>query len=91
LFRNLLAKWYEGKVCAFCGIEFGELQWADRKPVLLSPENKIVDWNEIRPETLPEVLANHVGVCWNCGIVERFRREHPDLVIERPWREITRK
>jgi hypothetical protein len=91
LFQNLLAKWYEGKACAFCGMQFGEIHWTDRKPALLSPENKIVDWNEIRPETLPDVLPMHVAVCWNCFVVERFRREHPDLVFERPLREIAKK
>ena len=86
LFRNLLGKWYLGKDCVFCGHSFSELHWSDHRPALLSPDNRIIYWHEIRPETLPDILATHAAVCWNCGVVEGFRRQHPDLVLDRPPR-----
>jgi hypothetical protein len=34
-----------------------------------------VEWREIRPEKLYDVLATHMPICWNCHIAETFRRE----------------
>jgi hypothetical protein len=31
------------------------------------------------------VLETHSAVCWNCYIAQRFRLDHPDLVVFRPW------
>jgi hypothetical protein len=83
LVRNILAKWYEGKNCAICGQPFTEIQWADHKPALWSPEQRTVAWSAIRPEAVPHTLETHLPVCWNCHIVQTFCREHPDLVVDR--------
>jgi hypothetical protein len=32
------------------------------------------------------VLETHLPVCWDCYIAQSFVREHPDLVVYRPWR-----
>ena len=29
-------------------------------------------------------MGTHLPVCWNCHIAESFRREHPELVVDRP-------
>lgn len=86
LLRSILADWYKGKSCAFCGREFGAIQWHDHKPALVSPEGALVAWPSFRPEQVIDVLAKHRPACWNCAVSEGFRREHPDLVIERPAR-----
>jgi hypothetical protein len=26
-------------------------------------------------------------VCWGCYVAQSFRREHPELVVYRPWRD----
>jgi hypothetical protein len=31
------------------------------------------------------VLETHSPVCWDCYIAQEFRRDHPDLVVLRPW------
>jgi hypothetical protein len=36
LVRNILARWYEGRQCVYCGCRFGDLHWHDHKPALLS-------------------------------------------------------
>jgi hypothetical protein len=56
----------------------------DQKPAFISPEGRIIEWHEVPVETLPQVLATHKPVCWNCLIVETFRRTHPELVVYRP-------
>ena len=84
LARTMLAQFYQGKACALCGQTVGEIEWFDHKPGLLSPERRTVGWHEIAAETLPNVLATHLPVCWNCHVAEAFRRQYPELVIDRP-------
>ena len=83
LVRTMLTEWYAGKACAFCGKGFGEINWMEHKPALLSPEQQIIEWKEVAPEKVPGALASHRAVCWNCSIAETFRTEHPEMVVER--------
>ena len=86
LLRSILADWYRGKSCAFCGRAFGAIAWHDHRPGLVSPEGEFLDWTGFRPEEVLDVLAKHKPVCWDCRVSEGFRREHPELVVERPAR-----
>jgi hypothetical protein len=86
LLRNILADWYQGKSCAFCGRAFHSVHWHDRKPGLRAPDGTIRNWDGFRPEQVIDVLATHVPVCWDCRVAESFRREHPELVTDRPPR-----
>ncbi len=81
---NQVAKWYEGKSCAFCHKPIGPLHHIDHAPALLGPDMKTAEWKDVRPELLPEIFATHQPVCWNCHIAENFRRLHPELVVDRP-------
>lgn len=88
LVRTFVAKWFAGKACAYCGKAIEGIDWlGGQRPALLDPDRKTVQWDQIRPENLPEVLAKCAPVCWNCHITETFRRDHPELVVERPWRK----
>ncbi len=42
-----------------------------------------MDWTTILPEQVPNVFAVSDPVCRRCFMVESFRREHPEMVIER--------
>jgi hypothetical protein len=84
--RTILTDWYEAKPCALCGKTFGVIRWHDHKPALLSPEGALVDWGSFRPEQVIDVLESHRPVCWDCHLAESFRRDHPELVTERPAR-----
>lgn len=86
LLRNILADWYQGKACAFCRRDFHAVHWHDHKPALVAPDGKIVDWQGFRAEQVVDVLATHRPVCWDCRVAETFRREHPELVTDRPSR-----
>jgi len=83
LVRTILLEFYKGKKCVFCGQSFGELHLMDHKPALLSPENVTVEWEQVSPTSLPNVLVTHKPVCWNCHISETFRREFGDLIVDR--------
>lgn len=80
---NIVSQWYEGKSCAFCRRPISPLHHLDHAPALLGPDSKTSEWREFRPEQLPEIFSNYQPVCWNCHVVETFRRLHPDLVVDR--------
>ncbi|MFZ0136552.1 MAG: hypothetical protein WAK89_05815, partial [Candidatus Sulfotelmatobacter sp.] len=52
-------------------------------PGLLKADHQTIEWKELRPEQLPEVFSTHRPVCWNCHVAEKFRRLHPELVVDR--------
>ncbi len=85
LVSGVLMRWYGGKNCCYCHKPFEELQWADHKPALRSPEGSLVSWNGVPVDNLSMVLETHLPVCWDCYIAQTFRRDHPDLVVYRPW------
>jgi hypothetical protein len=87
LLRTMLARWYSDKSCAICGAAMGDIDWLHHKPALLSPSRSTLEWNSVAPEQLPGLLTTHKAICWNCHIASMFRREHPELVIDRPWRK----
>jgi hypothetical protein len=80
---KIVARWYEGKSCVFCHKQIGPLHHLDHAPALVGPDFKTSEWNDVRPEELPEIFSTHQPVCWNCHVAETFRRMHPDLVVNR--------
>jgi len=86
LLRNILGDWYQGKRCALCGRAFHPVRWHDHCPGLRAPDGAVRGWDAFRPEQVLDVLATHAPVCWNCRVAESFRREHPELVTDRPPR-----
>jgi hypothetical protein len=86
LVSGVLMRWYRGKTCVYCGKPFEELHWIEHKPALQSPEGLLVQWKGVPVENVSTVLETHLPVCWNCYIAESFRRDHPDMVVYRPWR-----
>ena len=53
-------------------------------PASSAPDGAIVSWDSFRAEQVVDVLATHRPVCWDCRVAETFRREHPELVTDRP-------
>ena len=82
LVRNILVRWYDGASCALCGQAI-KIHWGDNKPALLTPDRKTIEWDEIRPEALPSLLATHGRVCWSCQVANTFHDRFPDRVTER--------
>jgi hypothetical protein len=80
---NIVSNWYEGKKCVFCQKQFGRMQRVDHTPALLAPDGTTAEWKEFSPEQLPDVFSAFEPVCWDCHITESFRRERPDLVVDR--------
>ena len=85
LVSGVLMRWYSGKNCVYCNKPFQELHWVDHQPALLSSDGELLSWDAIKLDNLRHVLETHSAVCWNCYIAQRFRLDHPDLVVFRPW------
>jgi hypothetical protein len=94
LVRNVLADWYQQRACVFCEKPFGSVDSYDhtalfsydKKPGLRSPAGVLVEWLDVPVESLLEVLGTHQAVCWDCLLTEQFRRDHPELVVDRTSR-----
>ena len=83
LVRNIVAEWYVGKTCAYCGRAVPRIDWLEHKPALMDAERRTMPWDEVPVDRLPDAMASCRPVCWNCHVAEKFRREHPELVVER--------
>lgn len=81
---TIITRWYQGRNCVYCHKPFKGIHWHDHPPALVDYERKTVQWDEIPAEKLQEALGTHLPVCWSCHIAETFRREHPELVVDRP-------
>ncbi len=85
LVRSHLEKWYEGRSCALCHRPVGAIDWYERRPALLTPDNKTLMWSDVDATHLDELLGTHKPVCFDCHIAETFRRTHPELVLDNPY------
>jgi hypothetical protein len=83
----MVAEWYVGKNCSFCGKPIVADGFADHAPALVAPDGTTVLWKDVRPETLPEIFRTHRAACWNCHVVESVVRKHPEVVTVRPGRD----
>lgn len=83
LVRKIVERWYEGQVCALCRQPIRDLDWSFHTAALAKPGFATIAWTDIKPENLPTVLDSALPVCWSCHLVESFRREHPELIIDR--------
>ena len=86
LVRKVVAHWYEGRRCAVCGHVFDEIHWHDHAPALLGADGRTLQWRDVPLARLTEYMDSNEPVCWNCHVVQTFRREHPDLVVYRKER-----
>lgn len=81
--RTVVAEWYQGRKCVYCAKPFGEIHWHDHRPALRTEHGVTRQWSEVRPEELPGLFATCFPVCWDCHVAESFRRQHPELVVDR--------
>jgi hypothetical protein len=86
LVKNIVAKWYATRKCVYCGKPFDNVEDIfHHKPAMLDQDGKSVEWDALPPEALPNNFVNCRPVCWSCHMIETFRREHPDSILNNPW------
>lgn len=81
---GIVRAWYEGKQCVLCSRPVSAAHWYDHRPALIGDDRVARPWSEVPPERIPEVLASHRPLCWDCYLVESLYREHRDVIVERP-------
>jgi len=87
LVHNIVAQWYQGKTCVYCHKPVDNVaEWTAHTPALRAPDSMTVSWDDVPPEKLADVFQTYQPVCWSCHIAETFRRDHPELVTDRPAR-----
>lgn len=84
LLTNVIDRWYAPQRCYFCRRRFASMARHDHRPGLISPEHQFVEWSEVSPEKVLDVLTTHLPVCWDCLVAENFRQIHPELITDRP-------
>jgi hypothetical protein len=84
---TIVSHWFAGKNCAYCGKPIERLSHVERAPALVGLDARTAEWDAIAPEKLPEIFSTARPVCWNCHIRETFIRDHPELVVTRPWKK----
>lgn len=82
LVRDIVARWYEDRACAYCGAGIHEIGGAIL-PALRSHDGRLREWNDIPPEQLPDMLSTALAVCARCELAESFRHDFPQLVTDR--------
>jgi hypothetical protein len=87
LVRTQLSNWYADKTCAICGKSLQPLDWTHHRPAVMSSEGHTYEWHQIKAESLPSVMGTHSAICWDCHVVEVFRRQRADLVLDNPFGE----
>jgi hypothetical protein len=83
---QIARKWFADKNCALCRRRIAELQHSGPKPGLLStasPTHDIIVWDDIPAEALQAAFETHLPVCPSCQVAEAFRRQFPELIVDR--------
>jgi hypothetical protein len=80
--RTILVKWYEGKRCAVCDRPVHLLAY-QQQPGVLTREGEALDLATLQPEKLVASLNTYKPLCFDCLLVQQFREQHPELVIDR--------
>lgn len=83
LARHMLVEWYRDSTCLVCGKDIGVVHALQHKPALMNSAGETLEWSEIPMQRLPEILATHFPVCWDCHVVESLERRHPDRIVDR--------
>jgi hypothetical protein len=77
--HEILASWFAGKPCSSCYQPIAPFEGRTFTPGLISPAGDLVDWSQVDATTVFNVLDTHQPLCVRCDIVERFRRQRPQL------------
>ena len=83
LVRSIVANWYQGRTCTYCGHEIPEAHAGDRKPGLRSADGQTIAAEDTEPVHLVDVLPTAQAVCANCYDAMSFREHFPGLPVDR--------
>jgi hypothetical protein len=79
-----LKQFFEGKQCAACSRPIPPVHAGELRPGLLNASaQEAIAWDDVLAANLASTLETHVAICSNCLIIGTFRRQHPELVVDR--------
>jgi hypothetical protein len=79
-----LKHFFEGRQCAACSRPIPAVHAGELRPGLLNTStHETIAWDDIPAANLSATLQSHAPVCSNCVMIETFRRQHPELVVDR--------
>jgi len=81
--QTIVERWYATQTCRFCGKPIAQAASVHHPPAFADAAGGTVEWSKLPSEQLPEVMASRHAVCWNCHVAESFRKQYPDLVVDR--------
>jgi len=82
--ERILASWYQGKRCGDCGQTIPPVRPGQMTPSLRSPDGRLVEWPQVDPEHVFEILATHRPVCVSCDVSDVLRQRVSDAGIAAP-------
>jgi hypothetical protein len=83
---QIARKGFADKSCALCRRSLPPLQHGGPAPGLLntaSSDHSIIAWDELPAEALPVAFETQLPVCASCQVAETFRRQFPEMAIDR--------
>ena len=79
-----LKHFFGGKQCAACSRPIPPVHAGELHPGLLNATtHEAIAWEDIPAANLSTTLESHVTICSSCLTVETFRRQYPELVVDR--------
>ena len=67
---TMLAEWCQGRPCVCCGAPLTGVHVGAHEPHLMNAERRIVEWRQVPPQDLPQVLSSCAPVCETCLLAE---------------------
>lgn len=81
--EHLVSQWAEGKHCVYCRKPLHEAPFVGHHVALRAQDGVTTEWPDVPANHLTEALESDLPVCWDCHVVETFRRVYPELVTDR--------
>ncbi len=70
LLNAMLVEWCHDRPCICCGTPIHRVHVSAHQPHIMDQQRKIVEWKQVDPENLPEVLSTCGPVCETCLLAE---------------------
>src|SRR5581483_5567634 len=80
--EHIVSKWAADRRCVYCRKPLHDAPFGHHI-ALRSSDCVTTEWPDVAPDHLADALASDLPVCWDCHVVETFRRVHPELVTDR--------
>lgn len=64
----VVGRWYIERSCIACAKPAGELDFRRDVPLLWAEGEPPLDWHDVAPEGLPDLLATHMPICRECRL-----------------------